>query len=339
MHPHAAASWIRAAHAVTVAIITLGVACGGGSSTPDAPHADAPRDTAAPTDAPAADATPIDAGCPTTWAVDGATGSDTAAGTCLAPFKTITHALSVATTGQSIHVAPGAYDAAHGETLPIAIPAGVALLGDEAHLGAGATPTTITGHATVRTPSYYNTTLTLGAGATIAGFHVINDDPLPADVSAELWLYGENDGTVRANTLTGGSYGLIFDNATTGTVVTGNTITTHFYVGLLFSAGGVGAKVEGNTLTGNLHGVEYDSAGGDLGGGATGSAGNNTIACNTEFDVWTNTPAITITAKNNRWDHVPPTSSATTPATTDIYNGQSVPLDTTGATLAAAPCP
>lgn len=53
-------------------------------------------------------------------------GSDSNSGKINSPFLTIAHAMSVATAGTSVHVAPGNYT----EINPITIPAGVALIGD-----------------------------------------------------------------------------------------------------------------------------------------------------------------------------------------------------------------
>src|SRR5262245_18313699 len=59
------------------------------------------------------------------WYVDATAGSDVNAGTFAAPFKTIAHALAVVQVGQTIHAAPGVYDAANGETFPLVVPANV----------------------------------------------------------------------------------------------------------------------------------------------------------------------------------------------------------------------
>ncbi len=66
----------------------------------------------------------------TTIYVD-ALGSNTNDGSsALKAFKTITKALTVATAGNTISVAPGTYNAALGETFPLMVPEGVSLLGD-----------------------------------------------------------------------------------------------------------------------------------------------------------------------------------------------------------------
>jgi len=77
--------------------------------------------------------------------VDASSGSDTNPGTFLAPFKTITHAATVAGQDKTIRVLPGTYDAALGETFPIRLESGQSLIGDVLNKGAGTTPTTIYG--------------------------------------------------------------------------------------------------------------------------------------------------------------------------------------------------
>ena len=55
-----------------------------------------------------------------TWWVS-ASGSDSNSGTSTAsPFRTITHALSVAATGDTVMIGPSTYTTATGETLPLA---------------------------------------------------------------------------------------------------------------------------------------------------------------------------------------------------------------------------
>ncbi len=305
----------------------LVMACGGGGST-----------MVADIDAPAAqlDSTiQVDAGCPTTYTVDQVTGDDSHAGTCTAPWKTLTHALATATTGQSVKVNPGTYNVAAGENVSIVVPAGVTLIGDEAGKGAF---TTIAGFHMPHEQGY-STAIELSDGATLAGFTIVNTDPNTLGIRIDLWIYNQHDVTVRNSNLSSLDYGIWMEAGSHGATLTGNLLTNHKWNGLLFTQAGDATRVEHNLITGNKYGVEYDSPGGDLGGGATGSVGDNTISCNTGNDIWTNTAQITIAAANNHWDHVPPTSSATNSAAFDIENGQVVPLDTTGATLATTPCP
>ncbi|MEG4114321.1 MULTISPECIES: DUF1565 domain-containing protein [unclassified Microcoleus] len=65
------------------------------------------------------------------------TGSDAAAGTQSAPFKTIARAIARAASGSTIELAPGIYSAASGEKFPLEIPSGVKVIGNEANKGRG----------------------------------------------------------------------------------------------------------------------------------------------------------------------------------------------------------
>lgn len=104
--------------------------------------------------------------------VDAVSGSDSNAGTDQAPFKTISHALSVAVAGDSIKVAPGTYDAALGESFPIQIPDSVALIGDETNRGKGSAPTEIRGQGPIPSVLSYTAAILGGHGSRIAGFLV-----------------------------------------------------------------------------------------------------------------------------------------------------------------------
>src|SRR5690242_15407474 len=240
--------------------------------------------------------------------VNAGTGLDTNPGTQASPFKTITHALTVATTsGSTVNVAPGLYDVVNnGETFPITVPAGVLLIGDETNKGAGTpTATSIVGKGTP--PAGFNaTTVTVipGTGSTVAGFTITSDTN---SFGHDSLLLANSTVTLRNNTVTGATrYGVEVD-ATTNHVISGNRILNNGGAGLGFVKGGAGSKVESNVITGNSFGVEYDVAGGDLGGGSTGSAGGNVISCNLTVDlVAAASTAITIPAANNLWDHTPP---------------------------------
>jgi hypothetical protein len=99
------------------------------------------------------------------------------------------------------------------------------------------------------------------------------------------------------------------------------------------------ARVEYNVATSNAYGFESDTGGADYGGGALGSAGGNTVSCNSIADLWVSTGGIA--AANNFWDHVPPTISNVGPGGgVDIYDfaGATAPT-TTGAAFATGGCP
>ncbi len=269
--------------------------------------------------------------CPTpavNWFVDATNGSDSNNGSSGAPFKTITHALGVATTGEIVNVAPGTYDAALGEVFPLAVPSGVTLHGDETLKGGGTTPYII--EATGFPISGLDAALTAGTGATIAGLKFVGANP--GNSSSGVLVYLAIDGvTLRNNTLTGANVSAIEVDGSSNHVIAGN-IANNNVRGLVFVNSGTGSKVENNVFTANAFGVEFDFLGGDLGGGPTGSVGGNQIYCNTNTDVWTALGAGTIYAANNIWDHDPPSGN-------DIFNNSSIPFITTGSTVASGNCP
>jgi hypothetical protein len=320
-------------------LLSFVAACGdGGSGTPDAgTSADA---------GPAIDAVAeIDAmtAC-TTYRVDVAAGDDSNAGDCAAPFKTITHALSVAVAGDSIGVAPGTYDAASGEAFPITIGDGVSLIGDEAHDGAG---TTIVGSALADESNIYSTVIYPGNSALIAGFTIVNNDPEVLDSMIGIWDNYSEGVVIRHNTIDGASfgvagsgeiasYGILMRNGAHGGAISNNVILHHREVGIEFVDAGTDMRVERNVIHGNDVGVEYsgtsvDAGGGDLGGGSAGSSGGNSISCNTTHDLWITGARVPVSASNNAWDHAPP-------STQDVSNLTDVPLDLSGAVVTTMPC-
>jgi hypothetical protein len=101
-------------------------------------------------------------------------GSDAAAGSQLAPYRTITKALSVAAAGETIRVAAGTYDAAGGERFPLVVNRSIFLLGE-----AGAAMTILDAAHTARVmiiPSE-------GSGARVEGFTIRNGYHLATSTS------------------------------------------------------------------------------------------------------------------------------------------------------------
>ncbi|TMH80903.1 MAG: DUF1565 domain-containing protein [Betaproteobacteria bacterium] len=273
-----------------------------------------------------------------------ASGLDTNPGTQASPFKTITHAMRVATrSGMTVEVAPGLYNVANGEIFPITVPAGVLLKGDEANKGGGSTPTSIVGGGGQAPGATAGVGVALlpGTGSTIAGFTITNDNPA---LSGRYGIFLSNSSvTLRNNTVIGATHKAgVYIDASINHVITGNDIVNNggssAGSGLAFGKGGAGSKVENNVITGNGFGVEYDIAGGDLGGGSAGSAGGNEISCNTQNNLVSFAPsAITITAASNKWDHVPPTRGSS--SGNDIFDSSGVAtIDATPAVLTSNPC-
>jgi len=273
-----------------------------------------------------------------TYTVNAAKGSDANRGSSAAPFKTITHALSVAVSGIWIRVLPGTYDGTNGEVFPLNVPAGVVLIGDEANKGAGTVPTIVQGSGVVA--GVLEATIVPGAVSTVAGFQVAGLVPAPANDSDLVYL-AANNVTLRNNTLIGGNFNGIDIAGSSNHRISGNFVQSNAWAGLQFTFSGSGTRVESNTFTLNQFGVEFDAIGGDLGGGGTGSAGGNRIFCNSGYDVGTSLAAGSFSAQNNTWDHAPLTSSTANPppAGTDLYEPSAATFDTTGASVVANPCP
>jgi hypothetical protein len=243
------------------------------------------------------------------WYVNASTGNDAAPGSLLLPFRTLTHALSVATGGETVYAFPGTYDAALGETFPLLVPSGVTLLGDEPGQGAGHVATEIVGGGLAPAPNpggLLGATIVPGAASTVAGFRIRNDQP-PSAVAAEAVVLPAAMVTLRNNRIVDSDDGIYCYNAVGDHTIRRNVLEGHAVSGIVFDGGGEGSVVESNRITGNLYGAEFDSEGGDMGGGSPGSLGLNTLSCNTGADLFTDASALTtIAACFNEWDHVAP---------------------------------
>jgi len=278
------------------------------------------------------------------FTVNAATGDDTNGNGTTVPYKTITKALSLASPGDNVTVAPGTYDSTLGETFPIIVPAGVHLIGDEGNKGNGTTPTTINGGGNVSgLISFISAAVVPLDNAVVAGFVITGTAPSPA-VTAPMGVIVKNDNvTIRNNrVVNSGKSGIYFFGGGMNCIVAGNVIqsngVTNNGEGIAFVNGtGPGVRVEHNVIRLNVIGVEYDqlATSADLGGGATGSAGGNTISGNSDIDLWTNVDVgVTISARNNFWDHIPPTTTNSRSATGfDILNEFGATIDLTGGVL------
>ncbi|MDH4246921.1 MAG: DUF1565 domain-containing protein [Deltaproteobacteria bacterium] len=264
--------------------------------------------------------------------VNAATGSDANAGTEAAPFKTITKAMSVAVTGKSVKALPGTYDAANGETFPIAIPAGVSLFGDETTKGTGVNgaSTSVIGGGVVSGTD--QSVFKMAGGALVAGLFLNNPTghALTTDAGGVV---------IRNNTVSGNGSafgGVVLVDLAGSHLVQGNIITGFTGIGGAGLAQGNTAptalnRIEGNIITNNYYGV-MAASNMDLGGGSAGSTGGNQLYCNGQNDFYTNSmTTVTYSAQNNQWDHG-------TPSVQDLLNPNAAVINTTGATAVAAPC-
>jgi hypothetical protein len=226
------------------------------------------------------------------WFVSTA-GNDSNPGTSAQPFKTVTKALSLAKAGETVFVKPGQYGTANGDTLPFNVPAGVLLIGDESTRG------TASGQITLLFG-----TVVPAAGAVVAGFEITGVTPsngLSASAAGA---------TIRSNSFVGSQNFAMQVTAPNQTILLNAFSGNPTGWGILFSAPSTpSGKLENNAFTTNSFGIEMDAPGGDLGGGSAGSVGNNVFSCNSQADLWI-AAGVAVTASNNKWDHVPPTTSA-----------------------------
>ncbi|MFH1436973.1 MAG: DUF1565 domain-containing protein [Pseudomonadota bacterium] len=265
--------------------------------------------------------------------VDALTGSDAYEGSAGFPFKTITKALSLVAADCTVYAAPGTYDLNNDEVFPLQLPEGVFLVGDEPNKGAGGDPTVIKGGSTT---GVIGTSIEAAADSVIAGFTILADPAAGATFNMNLAITS-NRVTLRNNTIVNGvRTGVYIYSGSSQHVIEGNVIQGN-NLGLGFIGGGLGSRVENNVITGNFYGVEYDSTGGDMGGGSTGSTGGNILSCNTVNDIWTNA-GTTINAGNNYWDHVPPTESDGAGGGIDIRHDTASTVIYDGAMVAPSPC-
>lgn len=164
-----------------------------------------------------------------TWYVDSIAGDDlTGTGTSSEPFKTITHALDVASSWDTIRVEVGEpYDAANGEVFPIEMKRGVDIQGIWIPVIDGTIKPTISGGASYAIPGTDRFVSVLGADdASISGFTFIaistSDSPSETSILCNSTspiiqhnLFTGEDGHAGITTL-GTAHPTIRDNYFTG---------------------------------------------------------------------------------------------------------------------------
>ena len=159
--------------------------------------------------------------------VDNVNGDDDLnPGTENAPFKTITHAISVAGTNKKIRVLPGTYDETHGEIFPLVLKTGQYLVGDTDPntRGAGAPPTMIIGSGPV--PGMADAAIRGANNAKVSGFLIDNaytainviDDGMEISYNTlythdGVRLKGDGDSVVKYNTFETANYGVYSEDA------------------------------------------------------------------------------------------------------------------------------
>jgi hypothetical protein len=201
-------------------------------------------------------------------------------GSCAAPFKTLTYALSQAGAGDSIQVDPGTYDAANGETFPLDVPAGVTVVGDVASNGTSPA-TEIAGNVVLDQ-----------AQSALQGVSVAGEvDVTASGIAVTSDTLTNPGGTCLA--VTGAISALVNDTTAAGCGV-----------GIQVS-GGASTTLGLDTLTGaSTYNLEVDDT-----STANLANGGNVLSCAAGADLYAATSA-TIDASNTAWDHAPPTQAA-----------------------------
>ncbi|WP_078128067.1 LIC10774 family surface protein [Leptospira alexanderi] len=277
-----------------------------------------------------------------TYYVDALHGSDSNTGIAPSlPFKTITKAASLAVSGDGILVAAGEYNAALGEVFPIKIADGVTILGDEQskgntggmysyYSGSGTYgnpgPTFVQGGANLAS-TVFHPTFVLGNNSVLGGFKITN--LIPNSVAEAVLLRNVSGATVRKNTLTNNlANGVnIYSKNAGGNHTIADNIITNNSVGIYEGIALLTSRVENNWINNNYYGIRTFDSRLDLGGGTTGSVGQNWLYCNAMYDLVVS-PNLAdsnwlpdLFAKNNTWDHKSPTVETSNPAMfADIYN-------------------
>ncbi|UCE66309.1 MAG: DUF1565 domain-containing protein [Candidatus Zixiibacteriota bacterium] len=233
---------------------------------------------------------------PTKIYVDTSGSDSIGTGSKFSPYRTITHAMTQAESGQEIIVGPGIYNAAGLEIFPIEITQGITLT------GAG-----------------YDSTSIVGPGG--------RQDRAGAVLAVEQPDVQVKDFTIKTNDSNG--IGIWIEGITTFSRIEGNRITSNYAGIYIIGSGNTRPAIEdniikqdsigiytGNTcspgITGNLidscwtYGVQIaDSSAPDMGRNDTTFAGENTfVYFNTSQYLIHNSNPDTIWAVGNTWENV-----------------------------------
>jgi len=268
--------------------------------------------------------------------VDAINGSDdTGSGSEGSPWKTITKALSEARKGDVVHVAPGTYDTANGETLPITIPDGVTLEGtdwDRCVIRVNAEARGVRHAVDLSCTDCVVRKFTLEEEKIVDPFvtyFVRLSGCTNALADSLRCIQRTIAGALRVDTDTGSTVqncffddnpagyherGVsVFGNGLESTTTLRNLTVTGYQVAMVF-VNPQNTLVEACKLSGNAVAVElccYGEASTqpnpDFGGGARASAGQNDFSGNVSYGILNHTRHA-IYARYCLWEHNPPTS-------------------------------
>lgn len=135
-------------------------------------------------------------------------------GTASKPFRTVSHALALATPGTTIVLQPGIYSTSSGEKFPWIVKSGITLKGNEAQQGQGVV---VTGGAPFRSPFLLNpnVTIVLQNQTELRGLTITNPHPRGYGIWQE-----EGIGIIANNTFSSSRQdGMLITGKSTPTVV------------------------------------------------------------------------------------------------------------------------
>ncbi|MCT7957452.1 S-layer homology domain-containing protein [Laspinema palackyanum] len=174
-----------------------------------------------------------------TFYVDPTNGNDSAAGSQLAPLKTLAAALVKSTSGTTIKLANGSYTATSGEKFPLVVKAGVTIVGDEATKG----KTIIIQGGGTKTMGNWpsqNITMYLEEGAQLRGVTVTN----PGTSGVGVWIHGVS-ATIANSTLSKSSREGVFASGIAKPTIITNVFSENTGNGMSFVDNAKG-EVRGN---------------------------------------------------------------------------------------------
>lgn len=190
-----------------------------------------------------------------TFYVNPTTETDSAVGSQLAPFKTLTEALVKSTSGTTIKLVNGSYTATSGEKFPLVVKAGVTIVGDEATKGKAII---IQGGGTKTMDNWpsQNITMYLEEGAELRGVTVTN----PGTSGVGVWVHGVS-ATIANSTLSKSLREGVFVSGTGKPTILNNIFSENTGNGMSFVDNAKG-EVRGNLFqkTGYGLAIGYQSA-------------------------------------------------------------------------------
>lgn len=174
-----------------------------------------------------------------TFYVEPTNGNDSAAGSQVAPLKTLAAALAKSTSGTTIKLANGSYTATSGEKFPLVVKAGVTIVGDDATKGKAII---IQGGGTKTMGNWpsQNITMYLEEGAQLRGVTVTN----PGTSGVGVWVHGVS-ATIANSTLSKSTREGVFVSGTAKPTIVTNVFSENTGNGMSFVDNAKG-EVQGN---------------------------------------------------------------------------------------------